>query len=840
MPESQTQSTFPEGGAVFTSPADVGTASMRVKPKKNARKGAFPKRDRDTAPPQAATTGREKKQPAAETPREASQRKPGDPMSDAEVQSAVWMMLLDAVIYCDGELSPQRAKLADLYAGKSLGNEEDGRSQFVMTIVRDTVKRIIPSLLRVFIGAEQACEFTPRFTKDAAELAKRVEIAEQMTEYVTACVIQEDNRGFQTFHEWFMDALIKNIGVVKWWTDDSYYTRSYKQSGMTKEQIETLDQDEEVMALSWEEDENAPGYYECEFVRRRMHKVQRFACLPPEEYLFTRGARTTTDDASLAGVAVFVAHRTLLTRSQLSAAGVSDEDIEQYAFRDATLDHNVEEIARQSIVKPEVAEAGPVETRKALYVEAFPYMDVDGDGIAELRRVVMLGPSYMMIANEPWDERPFAVICPDPQPHTIIGFGVGDYTHDLQKVMTMVARAALDSLALSVNPRVGYVEGEVSLEDLLNNDVGAPIRMTAPGMIEPVLHTFVGKDAIDTLMTFFEQVLENRVGVSKDTAGLNPESLQSTTAVAITSAVSAAQQHIEMIARMFAEMGMKPLMKGLLREVVKHPSPGRVMRFRGDYIATDPRTWEADVDVRVNVAIGAGLDAEKLDFIVGVVNKQEQLLQQLGPSPLVDFQRYAKTLIKAAKTRGRMDASEFFGIPPANWAPQPRPDPEQKKADAMAQHLQIKSQSENARAQSEVQKRQAETQSAAQKAAVEAEIAREKAQSEMAVESQRLNLEAQAERMKHASALQKIRDEHQVKLEELRLQGELDQAKLKQEMALAREKHDQEMSLQRDKHEHEKKLGEKRVENEGKTAEKTAEAGAGEKSVRITIAREGE
>src|SRR6266566_7795540 len=199
MAESETQSTFPQGGAVFTSPADMGTASMRVKPKKGTR-GAFPKRDRDEPPEQAADTGRRKKQPLAAKgeAKDASQRKPGDAMSDSEIQSAVWLMLLDAVIYCDGELSPQRAKLADLYAGKAIGNEEDGRSQFVMTVVRDTIKRIIPSLMRVFIGAEQACEFTPRFTKDEKELAKRVELAEQQTEYVTTCVIGEDNPGFRS------------------------------------------------------------------------------------------------------------------------------------------------------------------------------------------------------------------------------------------------------------------------------------------------------------------------------------------------------------------------------------------------------------------------------------------------------------------------------------------------------------------------------------------------------------------------------------------------------------------------------------------------------------------
>lgn len=817
MSDVGTSSQFPAGGAFMVSPADRGTSHQVGKKPKQRRATAFPRRERDAQLEKgraaSGTPARGKVSIGGKGAQSASNEFDKDrgigedgrarPMSETEVQAAMWLMLHDAILYVDGELSPARAHMADLYNGRAIGNEEDGRSQFVLTVVRDTIKRVKPSLMRIFAGAEHAVEYTPWFTKDGKELAHRVEVAEQQTEYVTQVTLNEDNRFYQVLDEWFMDALIKNFGVVKWWTDESQFTRTYRQSGMTKEQIEDLDQDDQVINLSFDDDQEAEGYFTCEYVRRRTHTVQRVACLPPEEYLFTRGARTTVDDPGIGGVALFVAHRTQLTRSQLRAAGVSDEDIAAYAYRDASLDHNLEEISRQAIVKPEVAEAGPVETRKALYIEAFPYLDVDGDGVAELRRVVMLGPSYVVISNEPWDERPFAVICPDPQPHTIIGLGMGDYTQDLQKVMTMVARAALDSLALSVNPRVAYVEGSVSLEDLLNNDVGAPIRMDAPGQIEPILHSFVGKDAIDVLMTFFDQVLENRVGVARDTAGLNPEALQSTTAIAVTSAMTAAQQHIELIARNFAEYGLKPLMKGLLREIVKHPSPGRVFRFRGDYVTADPRAWDAETNVRVNVAIGAGLMQEQLDFMTGVITKQEQLIQNLGPdNPICNLQRYAKTLIKTARVRGRMDATDYFAVPPAGWQPPPRPNPDQIKAQAQTEHLQAKSQIEAQRGQAETQREAARVQ-----------IDQERAQAEMAQRSQELVLEAEAERSKHAHALQKIHMEYEAKMEQLRLDGELERARLRQELQIERERHDQEMALARDKHEHEKKMREREVEN---------------------------
>jgi len=819
---------MPAGGAVFTSPADAGDAHRPGKPKKQGKR-PFSGLARDRLADANATSGAPARGRAGggrgtslATDFEDSE---GEGMSESEIQSAMHLMVTDAILYVDGELSPQRAKLADLYAGKAFGNEEEGRSTFVMTVVRDTIKRMMPSLLRIFFGADHAVEYAPRRAEKVAE-------AEQQTEYITQVVINEDNRGFQVFHEWFMDALLKNLGIVKWWTDRSIHKRTYRQSGMTAEQVETLDQDPEVTNLSHEDD--GDGTFDVTYIRERKHVTQRFVCIPPEEFLHTRGARTVVDDSEQPGVALFVGHRTQLTRSQLRAAGVSDEDIDAYAFRDASLDHNVEEISRQAIVKPEIAEVGPVETRRALYIEGYPYLDIDGDGIAELCRVIMLGPSYKVISVEAWDERPFAILTPDPQPHTIIGLGVGDYTQDLQRVMSMVARAALDSLAFSVNPRMGYVEGEVSLEDVLNTDVGAPIRMSQPGMVEPIVYDFVGKDAVEVLMTFFEEVLENRVGVSKDTAGLNPETLQSTTAVAISSAVSAAQQHIEMIARVFAEMGVKPLMKGLLKEVVKHPSPERVFRFRGQYVPASPRAWDADLDVRVNVAIGAGLDAEKLDFLVGVIQKQEELLKTIGPSPIVDFPRYAKTLVKVAKQRGRMDADEFFGIPQDGWQPPPQPNPEQQKAQIEQQKAQADAQADMLRAQATAQSEQVRAQSEAQKR-----------QAEIEAELMRVRIEEQSEAAKHQTALEKIRREHELKIEELKLEMELERIKLAQEMELAREKAAQERSLAADKHEHEKRMREKEVDHAGAAADKKADAeakAAGEsKSVHVTISHgEGE
>lgn len=684
-------SSFPAGGAIFVSPADQGTSSYRMS---------------------------------------AERESDHQPMDDDEVQSALHLMVSDAIQYVDQELSPARGLAADYYQGKPFGNEEDGRSQVVLTILRDTVRTVLPSLMTVFFGnGEKAVEYAPR-------RADQVEQAEQATIYVNEIVINQDNEGFLTFLHWFKDALIKKLGIVKWWYDESEETETHTATMLEPAQVAMLEDHPDVKVTKITHSPGLPPglAYDVTYVRTRTTGKIRFTCIPPEEWLFTRGARTTRADAAMPGVALFVGHRTELTKSQLLSLGISEDDIDEYAFKDASLDHNVEEISRQAIVKPDVGQTGPIATRKALYIEGFPYLDADGDGIAELRRVCMLGPSYHVISNEPWAERQFAVLCPDPEPHTIIGQSLADYTMDLQKIMSMIARSMNDSLALSIHPRVAYQEGMVSVEDVMNTEIGAPIRTreSPATVLQTFEHQFKGQDAMPVL-EYYEGVRQSRTGALRPGAFLDADAMQSTTKTAVSATVSDAQKHIEMIARIFAETGVKQLMNGLLREVVAHPDQARMVRVRGKYVAMDPRQWNAELDLRVNVALGGGLDDQKIAVLMGIIEKQELYLQLLGPSnPLVSLTNLRYALGKVLQLKGRQDVDNFFGDVPEGYSPPPpQPSAEQAKA-----------QSEMMRAQAEVQKKQAEIQHLEQKIALVG--ANHAAQHQL--KSQEMALEDQRER----------------------------------------------------------------------------------------------
>jgi hypothetical protein len=247
------------------------------------------------------------------------------------------------------------------------------------------------------------------------------------------------------------------------------------------------------------------------------------------------------------------------------------------------------------------------------------------------------------------------------------------------------------SLALAIHPRVGVVEGQVNVDDVLNTEVGGVIRMRAPGMVQPFSMPFVGQQAFP-MLDYMDAMKESRTGITKAAAGLAADSLQSSTRAAVAATVSASQQRIELIARIFAESGMKRLFTGLLKLAVQNQRAERMVRLRGQFVPVDPRSWDANMDVIINIALGGGTEQEKVSVLTTILAKQEQIFQQAGiDNPLVSLAQYRNTLAQILALSGFKDATQFFSDPaqmPPMPPQQPKPSPEEMLAQAQMAAIQ--------------------------------------------------------------------------------------------------------------------------------------------------------
>ena len=654
-----------------------------------------------------------------------------DEMDEYQLNSILTSEIRDSLNHFDSEYSQERIRAMDFYLGEPMGNEVEGRSQVISTEVSDTIEAIMPNLMRVFTANDQYVRFNARTGED-------VERAEQISDYVNY-VINHDNEGYKLLYNWFKDALLFRLGVVKYYYDE--------QESVTEEEYENLNETELAalmanpdMEIIGVEEETSAEYVVDEETGEMMPMSSNFNIkvkvteksgkirienVPPEEFLVNRRA-TSLEDAH------FVAHRTVMTVSDLVAMGYDRDVVEKYAGA-TSLDVDEERTNRfQDLEANTGTDAADPALAEVVYYECVMKVDYDGDGIAEMRRICAIGEGgEEVLHNEPYDHIPFAVVSPILMPHRLIGRSIYDMTEDLQVIKSTLLRQYLDSVYTSTLPRMGVVEGMVNIDDVLDGTAGGVIRMRQAGMIQPITGTPVGGE-VRPLMDYIDQLKEQRTGMSKASQGLDANALQSTTASAISATVRGAQVKLESYARTMAETGVKALFKGILHLVTKYDQKPRIVRLRNNFVPIDPREWHSEFDVVVQVGLGTADDEQKIAFLTQIAQKQEQILMQLGAgNPVVSMSQYVNTLRSIAEIGGFKDADQFFNSPQqiAMMEQQQAQQPQQQDQAAMAEM-------------------QAEMALKRERMMLEIELEREKMQAELELRRQELAAEAELRTIK--------------------------------------------------------------------------------------------
>ena len=679
-------------------------------------------------------------------------------MGDDELQGIVGKEIEDAIDYSDNWVSPYRATATEYYRGDPFGDEEEGRSQVVSMDVRDTVQAIMPSLMRIFHSTDRTVEYAPQGPEDVAA-------AKQATEYANY-IINRDNNGFLHTHAAFKDALIRKVGVLKCYWDDQTKFETHDLTGLDDNALAALMSDPaaEIDILASEpfgEPSFDPMTGEM-LPAPMMHAVRvtythpdgrvKLEAVPPEEFLISREAKSLED-------ADYVAHRRILTVSELVAMGYDYDEVVQMSSAHEDMATNIERTTRNRALNNEMNERHDPAMKKVLYVENYIKVDYDQDGIAELRKICTAGDGNKILMNEPCAIVPFATFCPDPEAHDFYGMSTADAVMDIQRIKSSIMRNTLDSLAMSIHPRVAIVEGMVNIEDVMNNEVGAIIRQRAAGQVQPMSMPFVGQQAFPVLQ-YMDEIKEARTGISKASAGLDAGALQSSTASAVQATISAAQQHIELIARIFAETGMKQLYKIVLHLITTHQDRPRMVRLSNEFVPIDPRVWNADMDVSINVALGRGTDSERMMMLRQIAEMQKEAMATMGPvNPLTDIAKLSNTLKAMTELAGFKDASQFWSDPAQFQPPQ-----QEEKPDINEQLIAVQIQ----QIQADIQKKAAELQLEREKMIMEDDRKRDELDAELFVKAE----EMQA---KYGTQLnvEKIRSDLAINREVMRAQADV-------------------------------------------------------------------
>ncbi len=643
-------------------------------------------------------------------------------LSDSEIVARIEAEESKSYGVNDSQLSFERSEAINFYLGLPFGNEVEGRSQVVSYDVQDTIESALPQLLKVFVAGDKVVTFDPKGPEDQ-------DAADQETDYVNH-VVMEKNAGFNIFYVWFKDALLSKNGYVKVYTETEDEMEEVEYSGLTDAQLQMLASDDKTEVLEHTAYPDPSVDIAMLQQQAMMNNQDPMSIMQPMLHDVKLKVTESKDSIKIKNVAPenmmvsvdttgpslhdarFVQHRELMAVADIAQAfNISESKVE--SIMSDTRSVFEQESNSRDIYSEEFDRA--VDEDDALVKDT--YIKING----ERWRYVVLGNE--IIYKEKCEYVPFACITPMIMPHRHIGRSYSDLTQDIQMIKSTLLRGQLDNMYLANNGRYA-ISDRVNLDDMLTSRPGGIVRVSGePGSaIMPLQHPPLPASTF-SMVEYMDSMKEKRTGITAYNQGLDSNSLNKT-ASGVAQIMSAAQQRIELVARTFAETGVKDLFQlvhKLVRTTLTKPD---IIRLRNRWVEVDPREWKARKDMSISVGLGAGNKDQQLMHLTTILQMQKEAIQ-IG---ITNPEKIYNALAKLTQNAGFKNPEEFW-TNPANTPEQEGQQQKPTEAEIMVQgQLQIEQQKAQAQMMQEQERSKNDIIIEREKIIAQAELEKFKAQ----------------------------------------------------------------------------------------------------------------
>tara|TARA_Y100000287_G_scaffold186121_1_gene191994 strand:+ start:3043 stop:5154 length:2112 start_codon:yes stop_codon:yes gene_type:complete len=578
-----------------------------------------------------------------------------EPLDKLQIESIVSTAVQDAVDFVDSEIAPQRIKAQRYFDLEVDIGHEEGRSSVISSKCRDVVRGLKPSLQRVFLSSEKPVEFSPRGPED-------VQVAEMATNFISYKFQQQN--GYKLLNDVFQDALVKKTGIAYVYYDNKEETEIETFENLTDDEFALITSEENVEIIEHEMRTQATvdeQEIEVEIVEHDV-KISRtlskgdiaVKAIAPEDFFVDRNSRSVEEN-------YVIGHSSEMRVSDLLAMGFELEDLVSLTNTEYSVVDDEAEFERRGYAIDEGEDENTSAASKKITVtQAFMKLDIEGTGKPILYQFICAGSNYKVLDFYEAEEVPYAIFEVDPEPHAFFGTSIVDLVINDQDASTSMLRGILDNAALVNNPAVQIVDGQVAVEDLLSNEIGRIVRVKNLGAVSEMAVPFTAAQTLPALQ-YFDQLVDNKTGVSKMAQGLDPDVLKSATATSVAASLEGQAGQAEVIARNLAEGGMKRLFKLMLNIMVKNVDREEVIRLNGSFVPINLQDWNVDLDLIVNVGVGTGREREKAVTLQQTLAIQQQVYQMYGPmNGVVTLSQIRNTLADLLAIGGLKNADRYF------------------------------------------------------------------------------------------------------------------------------------------------------------------------------------
>lgn len=631
---------------------------------------------------------------------------------------------------------------------------DDGRSQVVSRDVRSAVKKVSPSVFRTILGGDEIVEYQPVAEGDEEQ-------AEQASDFVNYVVLPESN-GYQAIEDAIVDSLRLRNGIIKWSQRKDIDVKVSMHTGLDEmafiqlvsgDDVDVLEHTERMEVIDTPEGPIEIPAHDVKIRRRIETSRPLIEAIAPENWLIHPDA-ICLEDSPILG------ENYKIRRSDLVKMGYDKDKVWNLpACSASALEQDAEEDSRRRDIEDD-ADAPQRALDEIDYYDLLVRVDKDGDGIAELRRMIFAGgiKAEYLLEDTEWDEINYASIVCERRPHQWEGNSITDDTMDIQTIKTVLLRQTMDNLYWQNNPQPVVQEGAViNPEAVTNPAFGLPIRISQ-GIDARMAVQFnpvpMVADKSYAMLGYLDGEKEERTGITAASSGMAPDALQNTTAKASAMIEQAGIGQTEMMVRTIANC-LKPVFRGLLKLIIQHQDKPRTVRLRDKWVTFDPRTWNADMDATVNTGLGAGTRERDMMAMTQVIALQERVLASMGPAVGTQYvtpMNLYNAMAKMIQSSGLRSVNMYLTQPDEQkivevmQSQAQQPSPEQIKIDGQKElkqmDLQGKMQLEQVKVSAKMQELQAKMAADSSKEAAQMEA-------DLTTELQRIEAEAVA-RMEEA------------------------------------------------------------------------------------------
>lgn len=683
-------------------------------------------------------------------------------LSEKELIDRLNEMEKDAVKY-NGEFMALNEELLSEYLSMPYGDEIEGQSTAVATDIQDVIEADMPSLARIFLGANDILEFTAN-TDDPEEIAE----AEEKTKYIN-WLVRKQPTSFKTLHDWMKDAEIQKFGVVKYYVEKIKKPEECTYEGLSGDELTQLKQSLEgqqnvdsVKIVSRDiTNDGIDDVFDVTFrVTRSCQKIV-VQNVPVEDFLITRNSRTPQEAGLLGDICI-------KTRGQLIEEGFDKEKVGLIPAKGQESEGQRLKSIRFDAEGGFIELTGKEKQEKVEIRNLYPLIDVDGDGIAERRNIIKAGD--IILQNDPYGRAPYAILSAILMPHTAIGRSRAEIVKPTQYIKTHLLRGMLNNTYQVNKPGWAIddsVGGGVDMDDLLTQRLDRIVRVHGNPFekMMPLVTPYIGDKSLQVIQ-YIDNARAQSTGTLQASQGLDADALEKETATRFEGVQDASIAKIELVARVFAETGYRDLFDGLCWIAQHYQDEATEIKVLGKALRVDPANWQYDHACSSNVGLGAGDDEKIMQNMGGLLSISAQLADR--QSPLTDSKKVYNILNKLVKGMGLPRVGDYFN------------DPEVPEQVLMAQNEQLKGM---------VQQLQAQLQNPL------AEAEKIKAQAQLVIQSDKHERALQVSDMAHQSKLQLEDSKKQTEIGTFMLKQAAEQENFRREMAQKQDEFNKDYAL---------------------------------------------